>query len=153
MTLLFTSYQNFYQLKKALVFFNNVCHQSETSIVKRLAIRQITVKSMKSKSWFIDIKKLFWKYELGDIEEYLKSPLPKLKWKTKVNHSQNKYLTDAIVNQATLYGSLNYLNVKKYQPSKIHPLLKIEPNSVRHPKDIHKVKVTLWCICSTIYKS
>ena len=70
--------------KKALVFFNNICHQSETSIEKRLAIRQTTVKSMKSKSWFIDIKKLLLKYDLGDIEECLKSPLPKLKWKKKL---------------------------------------------------------------------
>ena len=130
--------------KKALVFFNNICHQSETSIEKRLAIRQTTVKSMKSKSWFIDIKKLLLKYDLGDIEECLKSPLPKLKWKTKVNQSLYKYWTEVIVNQATMYSSLNYLNVKKYQPGKIHPLLKIEPNSAR---DIPRISIKLKLLC------
>ena len=130
--------------KKAIVFFNNVCHQSETSIEKRLTIRQTTVKSMKSKSWFIDIKKLLWKYELGDIEECLKSPLPKLKWKTRVNQSLYKYWTEVIVNQATMYSFLNYLNVKKYEPGKIDALLKIEQNSVR---DITRISIKLKLLC------
>jgi hypothetical protein len=42
---------------KALVFFNNVCHQDESSIEKKLAVRQLTVKADSSNSWFTCIKK------------------------------------------------------------------------------------------------
>ena len=132
--------------KKALIFFNNVCHQSERSIEKRLAIRQTTVKSMKSKSWFIDIKKLLWKYEIGDTEECLSLPLTKLKWKCKVNqtlHGSSDW-TDVIVNRASLYNSLTYINFEKYQPGQIHPLLKTEPNSVR---DIPRIAIKLKISC------
>ena len=38
---------------KALTFFNNVCHQGEKNIEKRLARRQLTVKEESSNSWFI----------------------------------------------------------------------------------------------------
>ena len=124
--------------KKALIFFKNVCHQSETSTEKRLAIRQTTVKSMKSRSWFIDIKKLLWKYELGEVEECLRSPLPKLKWKAKANQALYGYWTDIIVNRAALYSSLTYMNVEKYQPGQIHPLLKTEQNPVR---DIPRISI------------
>ena len=48
------------------------------------------------------------------------------------------------MNQITMYSSLNYLNVKKYQPGKIHPLLKIEPNSVR---DIPRISIKLKLLC------
>ena len=48
------------------------------------------------------------------------------------------------MNQATMYSSLNYLNVKIYKPGKIHPLLKIEPNSVR---DIPRISIKLKLIC------
>ena len=67
-----------------------------------------------------------------------------LNWKTKVNLSLYKYWTEVIVNQATMYSSLNYLNVKKYQPGKIQPLLKIEPNSVR---DIPRISIKLKLLC------
>ena len=45
--------------KKTLIFFNNVCRQSDESIEKRLAVRQITVKTLKSNSWFISVKNCF----------------------------------------------------------------------------------------------
>ena len=130
--------------KKALVFFNNVCLQPDSAIEKRLAIRQSTVKNLKSNSWFMDIKKLLWKYDLGDIEECLNSPLPKLKWKNKVNQAVHNYWTDIIKNQAVLYGSLTFLNVSNYQPGKLHPFLQIEPNSVR---DIPRLAVKLKLLC------
>ena len=39
---------------KALVF---LCHQDESSIEKKLAVRQLTVKADSSNSWFTCIKK------------------------------------------------------------------------------------------------
>jgi hypothetical protein len=47
-------------------FFNNITNQSEESIEKRLARRQLAIKLNPSASWFIEIKKLLFKYELQD---------------------------------------------------------------------------------------
>ena len=67
--------------KKKLTFFNNVCHQPGNTIEKRLAIRQTTVKSLKSNSWFIEVKKVLWKYDLESIDGLIADPPSKLKWK------------------------------------------------------------------------
>ena len=65
------------------------------SIEKQLAIRQSTVKTMKSNSWFIEIKKILWKYDLGNIDE-LMNPSPKLQWKKRVNKVVNEHWKDII---------------------------------------------------------
>ena len=57
--------------------YNNVCLQSESAVERRIAVKQLTVKSNKSASWFVDIRKLFWLYELGDPEDLLESPTEK----------------------------------------------------------------------------
>jgi hypothetical protein len=44
----------------------------------------LTVKSMNSSSWFIEVKKLFWKYELGDINQNLDHPPKQSVWKKTV---------------------------------------------------------------------
>ena len=62
---------------KTLNFFNNICLLPETTIEKRLARRQVAVKTSKSASWFIDVKKLLWTYDLQDIETLLDSPVPR----------------------------------------------------------------------------
>ena len=67
--------------KKKLTFFNNVCHQPENSIEKQLAVRQSSVKSINSNSWFIEVKKVLWKYDLGSIDELISNPLPNQQWK------------------------------------------------------------------------
>ena len=60
--------------KKKLTFFNNVCHQPGNTIEKRLAIRQTTVKSLKRNSWFIEVKKVLWKYDFGSIDGLIADP-------------------------------------------------------------------------------
>ena len=62
---------------KTLNFFNNICCQCEQSVEKRLGRRQLTVKSIDSYSWFIDIRKILIKYELNDAIFYLDNPSKK----------------------------------------------------------------------------
>ena len=64
--------------KKALVLFNNVCHQIENAVERRLAVRQLTVKTEKSNSWFIEVRRLFWWYKLVEAEDLLKTPVKKV---------------------------------------------------------------------------
>ena len=42
------------------------------------------MKPMNSASWFVEIKKILWTYDLGEIEDLLNSPVPKLQWKRTV---------------------------------------------------------------------
>jgi hypothetical protein len=57
--------------KKALNLFGNICRSTQDSVEWRVAERQLGLKNMKSHSWFVDIKKLFIKYEHGNPYEYL----------------------------------------------------------------------------------
>ena len=51
---------------RALSFFNNICNQEEKSIEKLSARQQLRIKTIKSNSWFIEIKKMLIKYNLQD---------------------------------------------------------------------------------------
>jgi hypothetical protein len=75
--------------KKALQLFNNITNQSEESIEKRLARRQLAVKLNPSASWFIEIKKLLLKYELQDPIFMLDNPITKNEWKSILNRKIN----------------------------------------------------------------
>ncbi|KAH3801869.1 hypothetical protein DPMN_155531 [Dreissena polymorpha] len=79
--------------KKALVLFNNVCHQNKNAVERRLAERQLTVKTGKSNSWFIEVRRLFWWYELGEAEDLLKTPVKKEQWKRSVSKSVSLWKT------------------------------------------------------------
>lgn len=75
--------------KKILTLFNNVCLQSESSVEKRLARRQLSVKSLDSNSSFINVKKLFFKYCLPELDTILDGTFNKYKWKREVNCKVN----------------------------------------------------------------
>ena len=62
---------------RVLTFFGNVSRLLDSSIEKRLAERQLAVKSLDSHSWFIGVKKLCIRYGLPDCTEILE------------NHSRN----------------------------------------------------------------
>jgi hypothetical protein len=49
-----------------------------------IAERQLSIKNSKSKSWFIDIKRLFIKYGIGDPYEFLDTILSKHQWKSLI---------------------------------------------------------------------
>ena len=116
---------------KVLNFFNNnICYQNDSSIEKRLAYRQTTVKPMHSASWFVEVKTILWIYELGEIEDLLCSPVPKLQWKRTVFNKVSQKYKQNLIDIAVLYKSLKYLNKQDYTPGKIHPVLRIPLVSV-----------------------
>ena len=100
--------------KKTLIFFNNVCRQSDESIEKRLAIRQITVKTLKSNSWFISVKKLLWKYDLDEADTYLSDPPSKLEWENVISRKMNCHWKEQLVQHVKLYTQQIKLRVSKY---------------------------------------
>ena len=125
---------------KTLNFFNNICWLPENTIEKRLARRQVSVKSSKSASWFIEIKKLLWTYDLQDIEELLDSPVPRPLWKKQLFQRISDYWFKKIVGAAKLYPTLKYLNVDGYSPGRSHPLLNLHTDATR---DASRVRAKL----------
>ena len=101
--------------KKILTLLNNVARQDNTSVEKEIAIRQLTIKNEKSNSWFVHARKIFLKYELGDIHEHLVNPPEKNPWKATVNKTVNKYWQNDIITSSAFYSTMEFLNMKSYK--------------------------------------
>ncbi|XP_063427548.1 uncharacterized protein LOC134711049 [Mytilus trossulus] len=50
---------------KMMTFFSNICQQSDNSVEKQLGKRQLAVKSSGSHSWYIEVQRVMFKYNLG----------------------------------------------------------------------------------------
>ena len=80
--------------KRALVMFGSLCKRGVDSSEKRLARRQLAVKSFESSSWFVAVRKLFIKYDLPDCWDVVDEPQSKTKWMSEVYKQVNDYWVD-----------------------------------------------------------
>jgi len=115
---------------KVLNFYNNICLQDDEQTEKNLARRQLTMKDPNSASWFSDVRKIFWKYDLTTPETILDNPYSKQEWKTIVFKAVSSITKERITSLARLYKSLQHMNVV-YTPGRIHPNIDTRNNSVR----------------------
>ena len=60
-------------------FFNNICRQDESSLEKRIAYRQLTMKDNSSCSWLVFLYRILHKYNLPNVQTLLDKPVSKLK--------------------------------------------------------------------------
>ncbi|CAC5375426.1 unnamed protein product [Mytilus coruscus] len=97
--------------KRALILFGNICRSGKSSMKWRIAERQLSIKNMRSNSWFIEIKKLCLKYDIDDPYSFLVIPLSKLLWKKLISTKVNGYWEKRINNESKLYPSLSYLEM------------------------------------------
>ena len=116
--------------KKTQNFFYSICILTEDSSEKQLARRQLAVKQIDSSSWFVQIKKILWKYSLPEAEELLQAPFRQSFWRGKVNWKLHNYWSSRILDKAELCRSLRHMN-HAYHPGKLHPSLTIPFDSVR----------------------
>ena len=121
---------------RALTLFGNVCRQSETSVEKQIARRQLSVKRDSSFSWFSDVKAILLKYNLPLPRDLLDSPPTKNGWKKTVKQHIDRYWTEVLQSRAALYPSLRYLISDLYKPGVI-PLIIKDPSGVRDVPRIH----------------
>ena len=127
--------------KRALTFFGNICRLPETTIEHRLAVRQLSVKSFTSHSWFIAVKEIFIKYNLPDPYDLLRDPPTKFHWRRIVNKHVNSHWESSIKENAVLYSSLRFLNVSGFACGKRHPLLRTLGNIREVPRISTKLKL------------
>ncbi|WAR14005.1 POLR-like protein [Mya arenaria] len=132
--------------KKALTLLNNICLQDDNSIEKTLAQRQTIVKDGKSNSWFIEIRRLLWFYDLDDITSVISNPFKRVVWKNKVKSVVNYKWKEQILTTAVHYKSLQHMNFQFYQPGHTHPILRIKTKSTR---DITRIPVKLKLLVGT----
>ncbi|MEW8544949.1 MAG: hypothetical protein AB2693_15595, partial [Candidatus Thiodiazotropha sp.] len=123
--------------KRLLSLYGNITRLPENSIEKRLARRQLEVKSFASHSWFVVVKKVLILYDLPSAEALLQNPLGKIEWKKQFNVAVNKYWTEKILCQSELYSSLRYLS-KTFVVGKCHEAIKPYGYSDR---DIYRIPV------------
>ena len=106
-----------------LTFFGNISRLPDSSVEKRLAERQLAVKSLDSHSWFVGVKKLCIRYGLPDCSGILEKPQSKNSWKTSVESAINRYWCDRLLTVAPLYPSLKWLAYDKTKIATRHPLI------------------------------
>ena len=127
--------------KRVLTFYGNICRLPKTSVEHQLAVRQLSVKTYTSHSWFIAVKEIFMKYSLPDPFEMLSNPPTKLNWKTVVNKHVNGYWEENIKSSARLYSSLSFLNCKNFKCGKRHPIITTLGNIREVPRVSTKLKL------------
>ena len=123
--------------KRILSLFGNVTRLPDDSIELRLAKRQLELKTFKSHSWFIEVKKILIKYDLPQPKTLLENPPEKLSWKHQYNNVVNNFWMDRILPQVKMFSSLKYLS-RIYTVGKCHPAVKPYNLSIR---DVNRIAV------------
>ena len=126
---------------RVLTFFGNVSRLSDSSIEKRLADRQLAVKSLDSQSWFIGVKKLCIRYGLPDCTEILEKPRSKHSSKATVEAAINNYWNDRLQSVVPLYPSLKWLTWTKKPNRTLHPLIMSAGNLREVPRIAVHLKI------------
>ena len=124
---------------KVLTLFGNICRLDRKSTEWRIAERQLTIKTFKSNSWFIDLKKICVKYSIHNILEFLYCPLTKAKWKMTIINRVKEYWKSRILQNKQMYSSLRYLS-NEYILGTVHPVAFL---TSANPSDISRIPIKL----------
>ena len=109
--------------KRILAMFGSICRLGEESVEKRLGRRQLSIKSYSSHSWFVIVKVLLIKYDLGSPFLLLDTKLSKAQWRVRVAKAVNSFWSEKLTFEASLYSTLKNMNCASIVPEKCHPLL------------------------------
>jgi hypothetical protein len=109
--------------KRKLTLFGSIA-RDKTSTLCNIAKRQLTMKSLDSKSWFSDLVEISYQYGLPSPHEILESPPSRGKWKSEITSAINYYWGSSLKSVATTKSSLRYLSTQNFHKSEIgtHPL-------------------------------
>ena len=86
--------------KMRLLMCGNIVRNDCYSIERELAYRQLTIKESSSKSWFVALQEVLYKYNLPTAQELLETPSEKKAWKVKVRRHVNEHWKKAIIQEA-----------------------------------------------------
>ena len=127
--------------KRRLTLYGNIVRKE--CVEKDLARRQLAVKDITSKSWFIGLREILYKYSLPTAQELLDNPPEKLAWKIMVRRHVNEHWKKEIIQEAETKSTLKFLNKALYAPGKVHPIwTQCKHNSNSLLKAYAQVKLT-----------
>ena len=84
--------------KRGLSLYGNIVRND--CIERELAYRQLAVKESTSKSWFVALQEVLYKYDLPIAQELLDNPPEKLAWKVLVRRPVNAHWRKVIIHEA-----------------------------------------------------
>ncbi|CAC5371818.1 unnamed protein product [Mytilus coruscus] len=134
--------------QKSLNLFNNICNQNEENLEKKIARRQLIAKNEDSKSWFIAIKRVLFKYNLQSPILLLNDPPTKHLWKKSVRIAIDRYWKNVLIQKSCTYKSLKYLGTSNFSPGNCHTLLSIG-NTSDPTREAVRISVKLKVITDT----
>ncbi|CAG2203169.1 unnamed protein product [Mytilus edulis] len=120
---------------KIITLLGNILCSDKSTVEWKIANRQLKIKSCKSNSWFIDAKKICFKYQLTDPVEFLDTITTKETWKRSMVNKIKTYWHRKILDEKEHFNSLQYLS-PIYSLGHCHPLISI---STSDPKIIQKL--------------
>ena len=127
--------------KRRQTLYGNIVRKE--CVEKDLARRQLAVKDSTSKSWFIALREILYKYGLPTAQELLDNPPEKLPWKIMVRRHVNEHWKKEIIQEAETKSTLKFLNKALYAPGKVHPIwTQCKHNSNSLLKAYAQVKLT-----------
>ena len=86
--------------KKRLILYGKILKKE--CVEKEMARRQLAVKDSTSKSWFVALREILYKYCLPNAQELLDNPPEKLAWKVMVRRHVNELWKKIIIQEAVL---------------------------------------------------
>ena len=126
-----------------LSLFGAICRQ-QYSTIWNLAFLQVSTKDRKSKSWFINIQNLLYKYNLPDAVNLLDDPPQKQKWKDTVKKEVFSHWDLALKETASRKSSLQHIYWSDQNKPKAHRLWLITSDKLNMSrKAVIKAKVLL----------
>ena len=127
----------------------------DSSLFFSLAYRQLALKDSTSKSWYVSIHEILYRYGLPNAQELLDSPPEKLSWNVNGRRSVNKHWRKVIIYKAKHKSTLEFLNIASNTPEKVHPICtncKYNANSLLKAY-ICTGKTITWVIHTSKYES
>jgi hypothetical protein len=126
--------------KKAMIHLGALCRLPPDSAERRIAYRQLCVKSRNTNSWFAAVRVICLKYDIPDPLDQLRNPKSKFAWKRLVNNKVDVYWKKKIIDSAQAYSSLKHLNTNAFQPGAHHPILNTAKGN---PRDVTRLLTRL----------
>ena len=92
-----------------------------STIEMKIAERQLAMKDLSSKSWFMSVCKTLIKYSLPSVHDLICDSPSRAVWKQQINTSVQEYWNEKLRQDAASKSSLKYLNINACQICTTHP--------------------------------
>ena len=119
-----------------LSLLNSIIH-SNNSVLLDMLSRQIAMKKLSSKSWFVSVFSLLQKYNLPLLSDLLKSSQSRNQMKLLFKRAVHKWWTDALRQECTTKTTLVFLNIDKLNTEDSHPVWKTVQSNLFDIKRAH----------------